>query len=115
MREIAQRLIGFDTTSDRNNAPAMDYAAELLERAGFSIHLNRYHRDGVEKTNLLAQVGPPEPPGLMISGHMDTVPFDNQSGWTRDPLNLEVDDEWVYGRGTSDMKVFLAQTLDAVQ
>jgi acetylornithine deacetylase len=61
---------------------------------------------GVLKVNLLAYAGPPEPDGLIISGHVDVVPFAGQPGWQRDPLHLELTDDRVYGRGASDMKVF---------
>src|SRR5581483_4947074 len=51
--------------------------------------------------------------GLAISGHLDTVPFVGQPGWTREALKLEVGEERVWGRGTSDMKGFLAECVAA--
>jgi acetylornithine deacetylase len=62
----------------------------------------------------VASAGPPEPDGLILSGHVDVVPYAEQPGWTRDPLRLAVEGERVYGRGTTDMKGFLAQCLDAL-
>ena len=53
------------------------------------------------KANLVAVAGPPEPDGLILSGHLDIVPFADQPGWTRDPLRLAFDGDRVYGRGTS--------------
>jgi len=69
----------------------------------------------VAKANLVAVAGPARPGGLALSGHVDVVPWADQPGWTRDPLRLEIEDRRVYGRGTSDMKGFLAQCLDAVR
>ena len=66
-----------------------------------------------EKANLVAVAGPAEPDGLILSGHLDVVPFEDQPGWTRDPLALAFEGDRVYGRGTTDMKVFLAQCVEA--
>ena len=63
----------------------------------------------------MAWAGPSHPDGLIISGHIDTVPFEGQPGWTRDPLNLEDAGDKLYGRGTSDMKGFIAACLDAMR
>jgi acetylornithine deacetylase len=111
--ELAGRLIGTDTVSARGNAALMAELAERLERAGFRARLQRWGEGGAEKANLVAVAGPPEPGGLILSGHLDIVPFEGQPGWTRDPLRLAFDGDRVYGRGTSDMKVFLAQCVDA--
>ena len=109
LHEVARRLIAFDTVSTRSNADAMAYLADCLDRPGVRVALQRFDWDGVEGVNLLACAGPPEPDGLVISGHVDTVPFHDQPGWTRDALAFEVDDTTAYGRGTSDMKGFVAQ------
>jgi acetylornithine deacetylase len=111
--EVAGRLVSFDTVSSKSNAAAMEYLGTHLNDHGFRVSLQRSDIAGVPKINLSAYVGPAEPGGLIISGHVDTVPFTGQPGWTRDPLRLEIDDSRVYGRGTSDMKVFLAQCVDA--
>src|SRR5215813_11495415 len=91
----------------------MAYLAERLEAAGFCVVLHRFTWDGVEGVNLVATAGPPEPDGLVISGHVDVVPFHEEPGWTRDALVFEADDARVYGRGTADMKGFLAQCVTA--
>lgn len=111
--EVAKRLVAFDTVSSNSNVGAMEYLGSHLDDHGFRVALQRAEVGGVTKVNLLACAGPAEPGGLMISGHVDTVPFEGQPGWTRDPLCLEVDGDRVYGRGTSDMKVFLAQCVAA--
>jgi acetylornithine deacetylase len=71
--------------------------------------LQRYDdRAGVPKANVVAIAGPAEPDGIILSGHIDTVPFDGQPGWTREPLRLIVEGDRAYGRGIADMKGFLA-------
>jgi acetylornithine deacetylase len=111
--DIAKRLIACNTVSSKSNVEAMEYVGSHLDSHGFRVSLQRAEVAGVPKVNLLACAGPAEPDGLIISGHIDTVPFEGQPGWTRDPLRLEMDDTRVYGRGVSDMKGFLAQCVDA--
>ncbi|MEN8162131.1 MAG: acetylornithine deacetylase [Myxococcota bacterium] len=113
LESVATRLIAQDTESRCGNLAAMAELAERLEGAGFTSRLQRWGEGAGEKANLVAWGGPPEPDGLILSGHLDVVPFRDQPGWTHDPLRLEADDERLYGRGTSDMKVFLAQCVDA--
>jgi acetylornithine deacetylase len=111
--EIARQLVAFNTVSNKSNVEAMEYVAARLDDRGFCVTLQRTEIAGVPKVNLIACAGPAEPDGLIISGHIDTVPFEGQPGWTRDPLHLEIDDTRIYGRGISDMKGFLAQCVDA--
>jgi acetylornithine deacetylase len=106
--EVLERLIGFDTVSSNSDVPAMEFLAERLRSHGLLVHLHRMTIAGTPQLNLVARAGPPRPGGLAISGHLDTVPFAGQPGWKREPLKMEVDDERVWGRGTSDMKGFLA-------
>ncbi|MEA2623971.1 MAG: acetylornithine deacetylase [Candidatus Binatota bacterium] len=105
--------MGFDTTSGASNVVAAEYLAGELERHGCRVMLQRYTRAGVAKANVVAVAGPPAAGGLVLSGHLDTVPFAGQPGWTRDPLALTTDGDRVYGRGTTDMKIFIAQCADA--
>jgi acetylornithine deacetylase len=113
LHEIAARLIATDTVSSRGNAAAMGELGDRLEAAGFQVRLQRWGEGAEAKANLVAVAGPPEPDGLVLSGHLDVVPFADQPGWTRDPLRLAFAGERVYGRGTSDMKVFLSQCVEA--
>ena len=113
LQEVASRLVAFDTVSSKSNVEAVEYLGSHLADHGFNVAFHRMEVAGVPKANLVAYVGPPEPNGLIISGHIDTVPYVGQPGWTRDPLRLEVIDSRVFGRGTSDMKVFLAQCIEA--
>jgi acetylornithine deacetylase len=106
--DLLARLIAFDTTSRNSNLPLAGFLADYLDRPGVRIERNP-SADGA-KTNLIAWVGP-EPSGdrrgLVLSGHMDTVPAD-EDGWRSDPFTLSDEgDRWV-ARGSCDMKGFLA-------
>ena len=113
LHQVTRRLVACNTVSSKSNAQAMDYLGEQLDGHGFRVSLQRTEVAGVQKVNLVACAGPAEPGGLIVSGHVDTVPFEDQPGWTRDPLKLAIEDDQVYGRGTSDMKAFIAQCVDA--
>jgi len=114
LHEAAARLIAADTVSSRGNAGAMEMLAGWLEDAGMAVRLQRWGQGAAAKANLVASAGPPVPGGLILSGHLDVVPFEGQPGWTRDPLRLTPEGGRCYGRGASDMKVFLAQCVEAV-
>ena len=111
--EVLERLVAFDTVSSNSDVPAMEFLAERLTAHGFNVDLHRIEVAGTPQLNLIAWAGPPHPDGLSISGHLDTVPYAGQPGWTRDPLKLGVDADRVWGRGTSDMKGFLAECVAA--
>jgi len=111
--DAAMRLVAFDTVSAKSDRAAMEYIAGELAPHGFRTALQPIQLFGVSQANLVASVGPPRADGLIISGHIDVVPFDGQPGWEREPLKLEVAGERIYGRGTTDMKGFIAQCLDA--
>ena len=113
--EVAARLIAADTVSQHSNAAAMAYLADELDGLGFRVALQEAGGPGVSKQNLVAWTGPPEPGGLVLSGHVDVVPFADQPGWTRDALRFEIEGGRAFGRGTSDMKGFLAQCLAAAR
>jgi acetylornithine deacetylase len=113
LHDTAVRLIAADTVSARGNAALMGELGDRLASAGLRVRLQRWGEGEAAKANLVAVAGPPEPGGLVVSGHVDVVPFADQPGWTRDPLRLSFEGDRVYGRGTSDMKVFLAQCVDA--
>ncbi|HEX3409214.1 MAG TPA: M20 family metallopeptidase [Candidatus Binataceae bacterium] len=113
--EVLERLIAFDTVSSHSDVPAMEYLASELDGAGFETALHRIDVGGVPQDNLVAWAGPPRPDGLIVSGHLDTVPVEGQPGWTHDPFRLEFSDDRLFGRGTSDMKGFLAQCAEAAR
>ena len=106
--ELFARLVGFDSVSRNSNLPIADFLCDYLDRPGLRVERNPSPDGG--KTNVIAWVGP-EPAGdrkgLVLSGHMDVVPADEE-GWRHDPFSLaDEGDRWV-GRGTCDMKGFLA-------
>jgi len=106
--ELLARLVAFDTTSRNSNHPLADFLCGYLERPGVRIVRN-LSADGL-KTNVVVWIGP-EPEGdrrgLVLSGHMDVVPADEE-GWRSDPFTLtDEGDRWV-ARGSCDMKGFLA-------
>lgn len=106
--QLLARLVSFDTTSRNSNLPLADFLADYLDRPGIRVERNP-SADGT-KTNLIAWIGPEpraERQGLVLSGHMDTVPADEE-GWESDPFTLaDRGDRWV-ARGSCDMKGFLA-------
>lgn len=106
--ELLARLVGFDSTSRNSNLPIADFLCGYLDRPGARIARNP-SADGT-KANVIAWLGP-EPEGdrrgLVLSGHMDVVPAE-EDGWRHDPFHLtDEGDRWV-GRGSCDMKGFLA-------
>jgi acetylornithine deacetylase len=108
--EVLERLVAFDTTSRNSNLPLIAYVEDLL--AGLGVPAQRAPSADGQKTNLYARIGPAAPGGIVLSGHTDVVPVDGQP-WTSDPFVLTRRGERLYGRGTCDMKGFLALALAA--
>lgn len=106
--DLLTRLVAFDSTSRNSNLPIADFLCDYLDRPGVRIERN-LSPDGA-KANVIAWIGPEptgERRGLVLSGHMDVVPADEE-GWRNDPFRLtDEGDRWV-GRGSCDMKGFLA-------
>jgi len=114
LHEVLGELIAADTVSARANVAAFERLADRLESLGCRARLQRWEVAGGEKANLVAWVGPPREGGLVLSGHVDIVPFADQPGWTRDPLALGAEGDRLYGRGTTDMKGFIAECVEAI-
>ena len=108
---ILDRLIAFDTVSSRPNAGLMEYVRDLLAGAGIASVL--IPDPGGGKANLYATVGPQDRGGVMLSGHTDVVPVEGQA-WTKPPFALTQEDGRLYGRGTADMKGFVACAIAAM-
>jgi len=113
--EILDRLIAFDTVSAHSILPAMEYLADQMRGHGLTTAVHRIDALGKPQANLVAWTGPPRPDGLIITGHLDTVPVEGQPGWERDPFKMEIAADRIYGRGSSDMKGFLAQCAEAAR
>ena len=109
-RDILAKLISFDTTSRNPNRALIDYIANLLQEHGIESVL--IPNEDNTKANLYATVGPSDKPGIMLSGHTDVVPVDGQD-WTKPAFELTESDQRYYGRGTADMKGFVACALTA--
>lgn len=108
--ELLRALVAFDTTSHRSNLELIAWVAGYLEREGLRVSL--VHNEDRTKANLLASTGPHVPGGLVLSGHTDVVPVAGQD-WSSDPFVLREDEGRLHGRGTADMKTFLAACLGA--
>lgn len=109
--DILDALVSFDTTSSRTNIPLILWVENYLRGHGVASYLVPT-ADG-EKASLFATIGPQDVAGIALSGHTDVVPVDGQK-WDTDPFQLTQKDGRYYGRGTSDMKGFLACVLAAV-
>ncbi|TNE90771.1 MAG: acetylornithine deacetylase [Deltaproteobacteria bacterium] len=106
------RLVAFPTVSNRPVTALASHMAERAEALGFRVE--RFDSPVDEgKTNIVASIGPQGTDGLVLSGHMDVVPTEGQP-WTSDPFAVTERDGKLYGRGTADMKGFLAATMEAL-
>ncbi|MGA8413234.1 MAG: acetylornithine deacetylase [Xanthobacteraceae bacterium] len=109
--EILEALVGFDTTSRNSNLALVEWVEAYLDR--FGVTHERIPDESGTKANLWATIGPPDVPGIILSGHTDVVPVDGQS-WSNDPFRLTERNGRLYGRGAADMKGFDACCLAAV-
>lgn len=105
------RLVAFDTVSRNSNLALIQDVQAYLGAQGIQSRLVP-NADG-SKANLFATVGPDRPGGVVLSGHTDVVPVDGQA-WETNPFELTERDGRLYGRGTCDMKGFLAIALALV-
>ncbi|QMV63140.1 acetylornithine deacetylase [Pseudomonas berkeleyensis] len=110
-RDLLADLIAFDTTSRESNLALIDYVRAYL--AGLGIDSELLFNAERSKANLYARIGPAGAGGVMLSGHSDVVPVDGQA-WTLPAFALSERDGRLYGRGTADMKGFIACVLAAV-
>ncbi len=106
--DILGELIAFPTVSADSNLAMIDSLANRLDAAGARVDI--FHDDTGTKANLFATIGPETDGGIVLSGHTDTVPA-AEDGWTDDPFEMSRRGENLFGRGTCDMKGFIAATL----
>ncbi len=106
-----EKLIAFPTVSRDSNLGLIEWVRDELARQGVASRLS--YDDERRKANLFATLGPLRPGGLVLSGHTDVVPVDGQD-WKTDPFRAVIADGRVYGRGSADMKGFIAVVLAAV-
>ena len=108
---ILRTLVGFDTTSRGSNLALIEWVEAYL--AQFGVASRRVPNHDGTKANLLASIGPNVAGGVVLSGHTDVVPVDGQA-WTSSPWSLTERDGRLYGRGSCDMKGFIALALASV-
>jgi len=106
--EILATLVGFPSVSSESNLPILDWIERYLLGCGFACK-RLPNADGT-KAGLLARFGPAKDGGILLSAHSDVVPVQGQR-WTHEPFVLSRDGDRLFGRGTSDMKGFLASVL----
>ncbi|MEE4890561.1 acetylornithine deacetylase [Pseudomonas alliivorans] len=109
--DIFKRLIAFETVSSEPNMALIEYVRDLLATKGIESLIVRDETG--KKANLFASTGPREQPGVLLSGHTDVVPAAGQA-WTVPPFQATLRDGRIYGRGTCDMKGFIALAIDAM-
>lgn len=107
---ILERLVSFDTTSRSSNLDLIQYVESVLAEHGVP---SRRIPDGRDRVNLLATIGDTATPGLLMGGHTDVVPVAGQT-WRSEPFELTRRDDRLYGRGSADMKGYLAALLAAL-
>jgi acetylornithine deacetylase len=108
---LLKTLVGFDTTSRESNLQLIELVRDYL--AGFGVPCELIYNAERSKANLFATIGPAEQPGIVLSGHTDVVPVDGQP-WTVAPFELSERDGKLFGRGTADMKGYIACVLASV-
>jgi acetylornithine deacetylase len=106
--QMLEKLISFNTVSHRSNLPLIDFVEGYLTSHG--VNSTRVYNDDGNKANLYAHIGPMVEGGVILSGHTDVVPVEGQD-WSTDPWTVVEKDGKYFGRGTCDMKGFLAIAL----
>ena len=106
--DLIQRLVGFDTTSRDSNLGLIEWVRDWLKCQGVESRLT-YDPSGA-KANLFATIQKGTRAGIVLSGHTDVVPVDGQP-WDTDPFKATIKDDRIYGRGSADMKSYIAAAL----
>jgi acetylornithine deacetylase len=110
-QDLLAKLISFDTTSHLSNLPLVDFVARYL--AQYGIEAKILPDSSAKKANLWASIGPQRSGGLLLAGHTDVVPVQGQP-WHTPPFELHEQQSRLFGRGSTDMKGFLACVLAAI-
>lgn len=108
---MLEKLVAFPTVSRDSNLGLIEWVRDYL--AGFGVKSRLIYDGTGQKANLFATLGEGRKPGLILSGHTDVVPVDGQA-WDTDPFKAVVRNGAVFGRGTADMKGFIATALALV-
>ena len=110
-RELLNTLISYPTVSRDSNLAMIGFIQEYLQSYGHSSEL--IYNDEKTKANLYCVIGPADKPGIVLSGHTDVVPVEGQA-WTTDPFVMREQNEQLFGRGSCDMKGFIACVLSVI-
>ena len=110
-QQYLERLVSFATISEDSNLPLIEYVESVFGAQGIETH--RLPTPDGQKAGLIAQTGPNVAGGIALSAHSDVVPTKGQA-WNSDPFVIRVQDGRFYGRGTCDMKGFVALAMDAM-
>ncbi|ARU86730.1 acetylornithine deacetylase [Pseudomonas sp. M30-35] len=110
-RQLLSKLIEFNTVSRESNLALIEFISAYLK--GFDIPCQLFFNAEGSKANLFATIGPDIAGGVVLSGHTDVVPVDGQA-WTLPPFSMTERDGCLFGRGSADMKGFIACVLAAV-
>lgn len=108
--EILARLVAFRSVVGTPNDGIVGWVQAYLQ--GLGIHVTVLPGPEGDRSNIFATIGPRDAAGYILSGHMDVVPA-GEPGWTSEPFALRKEADRLYGRGTTDMKGFLAAALAA--
>ena len=109
--ELLKKLVGFDTTSYNSNLNLINFIKSYL--ASYNIESTLIYDESGKKANLYATIGRKDVGGIMLSGHTDVVPIEGQE-WNSNPFSLKESDGNLYGRGSADMKGFIALVLSRI-
>ncbi len=110
-KKILEKLVSFDSTSSKSNIDLIMYIKNYLEK--YNLKSDVIFNENKTKANLHSIIGPSQKQGIVLSGHTDVVPVEGQI-WDTNPFELTSNSERLYGRGTADMKSFIAVTLAMV-
>ena len=109
--EILERLVAFDSISGRPTEGIVGYIQQIFAEHGVEVDLS--FDEAGERANIFATIGPNIDGGILLNGHTDVVPVEGQP-WSTDPFVLTRKGDRLYGRGSVDMKGFLACVLASV-
>jgi acetylornithine deacetylase len=108
--ELLEKLVSFPTVSDQSNLDLVRFVTDFLATRGIKATL--VPDESGAKASIFATIGPNAPNGIVLSAHTDVVPVTGQN-WSSDPFHLAARNGRLYGRGTADMKGFVACALSA--
>ncbi len=98
--ELTRKLVQTDTTLGKSKDGAL-ILKDFFEENGIDARIDEY---APGEANIVAKIGPKDAKKIILSGHIDTVPFGDSNEWVHDPLSAQISEGVMWGRGTVDMK-----------